>query len=191
MAWVRGGGMRWVCASAPHPPNPAPHPDEGLTQLCQHAAAIVQRGAALQVDALLAARHAGHVHSQQHKAQVAWRGRRGGKERGGGDSMRSASRARQHANMHAILRSEPQQPPGDPAPSPWRFLASRDTRPRRSAPLRGTADGEGRRTGRAQRQCAGRRACRRMPRSVPHRQMPHTTHKSSGYACSAAWGVGP
>lgn len=69
------------------PPAPA-HPDEGLPQHAQHAAALIQRGPPLQVDALLAARHAGNIHRQQHKAQVAWVGvgwrRRGAEGRGRG-----------------------------------------------------------------------------------------------------------
>jgi hypothetical protein len=47
------------------------HPDKRVAQHLQHAAALVQRGAALQEDALLAARHAGHVHRQQLDVQVA------------------------------------------------------------------------------------------------------------------------
>lgn len=161
------------------------HPDEWIAQHAQHAAPLVKRRPPLQVDALLPARGAGHVHRQQLEAQLACgaermrqppvggiallarctdvRPKHSAALRGAGSVERRAATVREGtgemgaADATSLGLAMPggqkgfaawaccvKAPLAAPAgPSPCRFLASRDTRPRRSAPFRGTAAGEG------------------------------------------------
>ena len=163
----------------PHTPTPPPtptHPDEGVAQHAQHAAPLVHAWSPLQKDALLAPRHAGHVRGKQLDLQLACRstGGAGGSMRkvGGGllqqahagrDAQRPTSPYRRSLSTPSTsVRTHAGCTHGASHP-PCRFLASRDTRPRRSAPFSGTAGrgvggGRGgevvpRRTGRSTRLC--------------------------------------